>query len=58
MKTYIVTAPPHSRYTVIAVSVAEAKEEAWARRRLSIKHGTGDRISKAEFMKHAEVKEY
>jgi len=58
LKTYIVTAPPSSRYIIVADSVAEAKEEAWAKRRLSTKHGIGDKISKAEFMKHAQVKEW
>ena len=58
MNTYIVTAPPHARYTIIADSVAEAKEEAWGKRRLSIKHRIGDRISKAEFMKLCEVRKW
>lgn len=44
--SYIVSVPPTSRYTVIARSVAEAKEEAWGQRRASIRHGIGEPISK------------
>jgi hypothetical protein len=58
MKTYIVTAPPSSRYIVVAESVADAKEEAWIKRRLSVRHGVGNKISKAEFMKRAEAREW